>query len=548
MENILTKSNKGYNAALYCRLSRDDKNGNSESMSIQSQRDMLTAYAEEKGYNIVGSYVDDGYTGTDFNRPNWKRMIEDIENGKINMVITKDLSRLGRNYVITGQYTDFYFPENGVRYIAITDGYDSHHEDNDIAPFKNILNEMYAKDISKKVRSARKVAAKQGKFMGSKPPYGYLRSATDKHRLVVDDNVASIVRRVFNMFADGDSARNIGSILNRENIDTPNEYYFKQIGRSNPYPTKKAAWGSATVMTILRSQVYIGNIVQGKQKTASHKLKKRIRIDEKDWVIAEGMHEALIDSNTWARVQERIRVEKPVRTRISSKSEVSLFSGLVRCADCGGLMAYNVKTSHGKKYYVYRCQTYANNGTDTCTVHTTHESMLEEIILNDIKAYSKLVFTDENALIDRLMQANASHQQKAAGVLKSQTTDTRKKIIHIDNLIMNLFEKNVSGDISDLMFKNMSAKYEAEQSELRAKLERLEIDLSECESNANDVDRWVSRVKDCINIDVLNRGILVELIDSITVSEAYKIDGERRQDITIKYKFVGILDNEKVCS
>lgn len=548
MEYMASKSNKGYNCALYCRLSRDDKNGNSESMSIQSQRDMLTAYAEEKGYNIVGAYVDDGYTGTNFDRPNWKRMIEDIEKGKINMVITKDLSRLGRNYVITGQYTDFYFPEHGVRYIAITDGYDSHHEDNDIAPFKNILNEMYAKDISKKVRSARKVAAKQGKFMGSKPPYGYLRSATDRHRLVIDDNVAYIIRRIFAMFADGDSARNIGSILNREKVDTPNEYYFKQIGRSNPYPTKKAAWGSATVMSILRSQVYIGNIVQGKQKTASHKLKKRIRIDEKDWVIAEDMHEALIDSDTWNRVQERIGANKPVRVRINSKSEVSLFSGLVRCADCGGLMAYNVKTSHGKKYYVYRCTTYANNGSDTCTVHTTHESMLEEIILNDIKAYSKLVFSDESTLIDRLMKANATHQQKSAGVLKNQIADTRKKIIYIDNLLMNLFEKNVNGDVSDLIFKNMSAKYEAEQSELRVKLERLEFDLSECESNANDVDKWVSRIKDCINIETLNRGILVELIDSITVSETYKIDNERWQDVTIKYKFVGALDDKRICS
>ena len=223
-----------YRAALYLRLSRDDNNGNSESMSIQSQREMLISYANEHGYEVAGIYIDDGYSGTTYERPDFKRMIDDIKLGKINMVITKDLSRLGRNYVETGRYTDFFFPDNGVRYIAINDNYDTNKDDNDIAPFKHILNEMYAKDISKKIRSSRKVAAKQGKFMGSTPAYGYKRSASDKHKLVPDHEAAVVVKRIFQLYKNHENARQIADMLNREGIKTPQNYYYDSIGQENP--------------------------------------------------------------------------------------------------------------------------------------------------------------------------------------------------------------------------------------------------------------------------------------------------------------------------
>jgi len=538
-----------YNAALYCRLSRDDNNGNMESNSIQSQRDMLTGYAKEHGYNVYDCYVDDGYTGTMFdNRPNFQRMLDDIRLGRINMVLTKDLSRLGRNYIMIGQYRDFFFPEHGVRYIAINDGYDGLNEDNDIAAFKDILNEMYSKDISKKMRSARKVAAAQGKFMGRRPPYGYKRSETNKHALVIDERVSGVVKRIFALYAGGESARHIGCILTSEGILPPNEFYFRSLGQSNPYRSKLPVWGSASIMGLLKQQVYIGHTVQGKVFQASHKLKKRIVADPKDWIIVENTHEPLIDTDLWNSVQARIKSQKEQKKRsiikVSSLKEVSMFSGLVKCQDCGGLMAYNVKTTGNNKYYVYRCSTYANNGRGACSVHMIHQSALETVLLNDILHYAKLADSEESALIDRLMKANAATRLNSVKDCKKRLNDVKKRISDIDGLIKRLFEEKAAGNLPDTVFKKLVADYDTEQQGLNENLVTLNNELADCETKAGDITAWVSKIKECISLNTLDRPTLIELVEGITVSETYKVDGEKRQDVTIKYKFVGVLNND----
>ena len=344
--------------AIYLRLSRDDQNGGAESMSISNQRDMLMEYCEERRWKVYDIYVDDGFTGTNFERPGFQRMIEDIKEGYIGVVLTKDLSRLGRNYVMTGQYTDFFFPEHGVRYVAVNDSYDSAKEDNDIAPFKNILNEMYAKDISKKVRSVRKTSAKQGKFMGSKPPFGYIKSPEDKHLLVIDPPAAEIVKRLFREFAGGDSGRNIATKLNDEGVDTPAEYYFKQTGKRATRGGQQ--WGSMTIMQLLKNQVYIGNMVQGKRKVSSFKTKKRLVTNPDDWIIVEDTHEPIIDRLTWDCVQRRIgstrRAHSNNTIKVSGADEVNIFSGIIRCADCGAAMAFNRKVEKsGVVRRFYRC-------------------------------------------------------------------------------------------------------------------------------------------------------------------------------------------------
>lgn len=257
-----------HRVGIYLRLSRDDGNSNAESMSIVTQKQMLTDYVKERGWDLTETYIDDGYSGTTFDRPAFQRMLKDIEHGYIDCVITKDLSRLGRNYAKTGYYTEEYFLEHGVRYIAVNDNVDTMKDDNDIAPFKNILNEMYAKDISRKIRSARAVSARQGKFLGSKPPFGYTRCPTDKHKLIIDEKPAQIISRMFDMFASGDSGRHISDVFNNEGILSPRAYYYQQIGRENPL-NESMTRNSNTVMQLLKNPVYIGNMVQGKRRVTS---------------------------------------------------------------------------------------------------------------------------------------------------------------------------------------------------------------------------------------------------------------------------------------
>lgn len=281
------KLHDNYYVGVYCRLSRDDKNGNLESMSIANQRQMLIDFVTEKGWNLRDCYIDDGYTGTNFERPNFKRMICDAEAGKIDCIVTKDLSHLGRNYVQSGYYTDEYFIERGIRFIAINDNIDTDQENNDIAAFHHVLNEFYPKQVSKKVRQVKRASAQQGKFMGSQSPYGYQKSPEDKHVLIVDEEAAQVIRRLFYEFANGDSARMIAERLNTEKVDSPCFYHYAKIERVNPLSEQKNVWGSATVLQLLRNQVYIGNMVQGKRQVVSFKTKKVRQVDPENWIVVE---------------------------------------------------------------------------------------------------------------------------------------------------------------------------------------------------------------------------------------------------------------------
>ena len=544
---------KQYNAALYCRLSRDD--GKVESVSIQHQRDMLKAYAKEYGYEVYDIYADDGISGTTFDRPEFQRMISDIEHGNVNMVLVKDLSRFGRDHVKSGYYREDFFLNKGVRFIAIQDGYDSTQDDSGMTAIKDVFNEYHARETSKKVKAVRYNAAIQGKFMGSRTPYGYMRNPNNRHTLIADENVAAVVRKIFHMYSIGNSARHIAHILTQENIDPPNEYYFKSLGKSNPFSAKTNAWGAATLTVMLQNKVYIGHTVQGKAHTLSHKLKKRVHVDEKDWIIVENTHEPLIDLQTWENVQSRFereraarRVGKRTSTRVSSLKELSLFSGMLLCADCAGKMAYNVKSSDGRTYYLYRCSTYANNGRGACSVHAIHQTALETAVLDDIRHYATIALNDRQALIERLMKANASTRQQSMKDCNKKVSDTQKRIREIDGLAKGLFEEKLKGNIPDMLFKNMLADYEREQTELGENLITLRQELADCEANANDTTAWVEKIRQCISIDTLNRDILHELIDSITISESYKVGGKTQQDIIIKYKFVGFLAELKNCS
>lgn len=532
--------------AIYLRLSRDDMNGNTESMSISHQRDMLIAYCEERGWTVYDIYIDDGFTGTNFDRPGFQRMIKDIESGCINIVLTKDLSRLGRNYVMTGQYTDFFFPEHGVRYVAVNDSYDSDKDDNDIAPFKNILNEMYAKDISKKVRSVRQTSAKQGKFMGSKPPYGYVKSSDDKHVLVIDPPAAEIVKRLFNDFAGGDSGRNIAETLNEEGVDTPAEYYFKQTGKRATRGDNGGQWGSATIMQLLRNQVYIGDMVQCKRKVSSFKTKKRLVTDPDSWVIVEHTHEPIIDEYTWTCVQRRMDSTKraPANNRISVRDtdDTNIFSGIIRCADCGAAMTLVRKPrKSGNEKRLYRCSRYTNSGKSACSTHSIDAEVLESVILADIQHQAKDVVQDESKLLGRLLSYSGKEHQSKKAAQEKALRDAKCRIEFIEEASKRLFEEKITGNVPDGMFKKMLADYERELSELEDKAADMRHDLEASESGEADVQRWMALVKDCASIKRLDRATAYQLIDHVDVHEQADEYGHTIQNVQIKYNFVGCI-------
>lgn len=530
-------------AAIYLRLSRDDQNGKTESMSISNQRDMLMQYCEERGWKIYNIYVDDGFTGTNFERPGFQRMIENIKEGYISVVLTKDLSRLGRNYVMTGQYTDFFFPEHGVRYVAVNDSYDSDRDDNDIAPFKNILNEMYAKDISKKVRSVRQTSARQGKFMGSKPPFGYMKSSENKHLLVIDPPAAEIVKRLFREFAGGNSGRNIATKLNAEGIDTPAEYYFKQTGKRATRSDSGQQWGSTTILQLLRNQVYIGDMVQCKRKVSSFKTKKRLVTDPEDWIIIENTHEAIIDRMTWGNVQRRLDI---ARTRpnhaikVNSTDEVNVFAGIIRCAECGAAMAFNRKVEKsGVVQRLYRCSRYANSGSKSCSMHAIDADTLESIILSDIQYHAQTAIADEQRLIDRLLSFSGQEWRNEKAAQEKALRDATSRITFIEDASKRLFEEKIMGSVPDSLFRKMFSDYERELSELEAKVAELRQYTQKEESSESNVKIWMELIKECVSIDRLDRATAFQLIDNVAVHERTDGRGRKSQSIQVKYNFVG---------
>ena len=530
-----------YDVGIYCRLSRDDNNGNSESMSISNQREMLKAYVKDNGWSISDIYIDDGYSGTTFERPEFSRMIQDIEAGKINLVITKDLSRLGRNYVQTGQYTDFFFPRHGVRYIAVNDNHDSESDiDNDITPFKNILNEMYAKDISKKVKSARKTSAKQGKFMGSVTPFGYIKNPLNKYQLIPDEEAALIMQRIFKLFADGNAARHIADILNRESVSSPAIYYYSKLGKQHPNPKVSNTWTSSTISQLLTNEVYLGNMVQGKRAVTSFKTGERHFTDPSEWIVVEGTHEPLVDMETWEAVQKRKAVKYQM-TRICHTGEISLFAGLLKCSDCGSALVFNTKNMRGKTYMGYKCSRYIQHGKYICSIHSVSLELLEETILQDIQYNAKLAVSDHDRFIKRLMCLEKDEQEEKRLILERKMREANNRIKTVDGLSKKLFEDRYSGNVPDSIFKKMMSDYENERNELQNNIDYWKLELSKIKSADNNVSKWVENISKYTEIPSITRPVLLELIDSITVSEKQVVNGVPQQEIIINYKFIGNL-------
>lgn len=377
---------QSYSAAIYCRLSRDDGT-ESESNSIQTQKQILRRYAKENGYPVYDEYVDDGYSGTNFDRPEFKRMMNDIESGRVNVVLTKDLSRLGRNNALVAHYSEIYFPENDVRYIAVTDGIDTFRGDNEIMPFKSVVNEYYARDISRKIRSAFRIKAQNGEFTGSMPPYGYKKDPNNRHRLVPDEVTVDYARKIFELAVGGYNPYAIAKYLYENKVLKPRLYDNLREGRmriedmTNPYK-----WGESSVVKIIKNPVYLGHMVSHRNVTKSYKIKKRVNIPEEEWIEVKKTHEALIDESTYELAQKVIKVKK----KKDKDGKVQIFSGLLKCDTCGKNMAYSNPQSSTNPHAFYVCSHARRNGKNACTLHYIRYDALYSVVLKDLQRQVQL--------------------------------------------------------------------------------------------------------------------------------------------------------------
>ncbi len=524
------KGLKRYNVAIYCRLSKDDDLRNGESSSISTQKMILEQYVKERSWTIFDRYIDDGWSGTNYNRPDFQRMIEDIEQGKVNMVIVKDLSRLGRNYILTGQYTEIFFPDRNVRFIAVDDGVDTLNSNNDIAPFKNILNEMYAKDISKKIRSAVRAKKQKGEFLSNYAPYGYMKAPDNKNRLVVEESAAKTVKRIFEMARLGMGSKNIAKKLNEENVLTPMEHRHFLLGKAI---TDKKRWSPETVISILRSRIYLGDMVQGIYDCSRFKRTPNKRKDKEEWIVTPNMHEPLVDVDTWEYIQKCI----DGRFRPTKAKEIQLFAGFVKCADCGYAMAYS--GSHGIEQY--SCGQYRRHGKNFCSCHYIRKDILETVVLSDIKRYAHFVKTQREDLAKQLSSQSDCNIENEIKTMMAELKKLEARYSELNVIMKQLYEDNVNSKLSDERFYIFLTEYETEQNEIKQKIDDVKQNISLTENSRIDLSTWMNLIEKYTSVRKLNRTILSELIDKITVGETQIVDGKKTVDITIYYRFVGVI-------
>lgn len=522
--------NTTVDAGLYMRLSVEDETNN-ESTSIQTQRAMLTDHCRERGYRIVDCYVDDGQTGTNFERPEFQRMLRDIEAGKINTVICKDLSRFGRNYYEAGMYLDKYFVERNIRFIAIQDNVDSAKGGYDLTvPFLNMMNDYYARGISAKTKAAKQTRAKQGMFLGSKAPYGYQKDPADKHHLIVDDAAADIVCRIFDMAENGWGYFKIAKTLQAEGIPNPQSYADG---------THDTRWHITSVQKILQNPVYCGDLVQGRRGNRTMH-GKQIQKPEDEWIIVGNTHEPLVDREQWDTVQKQLKSRK----RSTKTGEVQMFAGLLFCADCGAALSFNAR--HRKTRPdggEYKCWRYMRYGKGICTSHYITLDQISAVVLEDIRRQARFAKYCRTGYMQLLMEEQQLRDAEEFAQQKEQAAQAQVRLSQIDTIIRKLLEQNAIGVISDNRFAAMIRDYEAEQTHLNETIRTYEELLHAHTESVENIERHVSLVEQYLNIRKLDARLLNRLIEKILVHQrGIDDDGCPLQVIEIYYRFIGKME------
>ena len=526
-------------AALYCRLSRDD-NMDSESNSIQNQRKILQKAAKDKGYTDTVFFVDDGITGTTMKRPGFQKMLTAIEAGYISAVFVKDLSRLGRNYIEVGKLTEEFFPLHDIRLVAVSDGVDSDEGEDDFTPFKNIMNEYYAKDISKKRRIVNKMKGNAGVPL-SPPPYGYIKNPDDPRFWVVEPEAAEVVRRIYCMALEGYGLAETAAQLAADGVVNPT-YYWRSRGtsrggsKSTVEPTK---WGHTTVKKILTLQEYCGDVINFKSYSKSYKMKKRIENPEENRAIFLNVHEAIIDRQTWEKVQvlqKGTRRKKPTVTQ-----EPSVFSGLLKCPECGGNLNFHFnQNNHDIKFF--SCQNH-NSGYRKCSkTHYIRLDFLEQVVLYEVKRLACFASEYENDFIKAMIGRSAKVAENAALRKQRELDALTARDRELDMLFERLYEDNVAGKIDDARFAKMSKRYEQEQGENAKKIKALRLELKKDESKRMDIDDFLETVRRYTDATTITKRMVAELIDHIEVYHAEKQDGVTNQRVVIYYNCIGAFD------
>lgn len=536
------KNNKKYNyggdvTALYARLSKDDDLVG-DSNSIVHQKEILAKYAKEHGFTNIEFYVDDGFSGTNFNRPDFQRMMADAEEGKISTVIVKDMSRFGRDYIMVGYYTEIYFSNLDIRFIAINDNVDSNIQtENDLTPFKNVFNEWYARDTSKKIRAVFKAKGNSGKHLSTNPPFGYKKDPNDKEKWIIDEEAAATVRRIFQMYVDGYRISEIGHKLTEEKVETPILYYMNRGIKTNARSEYPEIWDLMSIKYILSQTAYAGHTVNFQTAVKSYKTKKQVNLPRNQWVIFRNTQEAIIDEKTFGTVQQMRKVKR-ARTKYN---EPNMFSGLLYCADCGNHLTIQ-RVARNRKMDNFSCATYRKKKKGLCSCHRILVSDLETIVKEDLQKVCEYVFLHEKEFTDEYLSGSKRETIKFQSKTKAELKRLSERQEEIGRIIRKLYEDNVCGRITDERFDFLAKSYEDEGNDLKAKIQELQNALVLSAQNEEKLSKFLKVIKSYTEIEELTPEILNSFIEKIYIGETEKYNGRKMQEVEIIYKFVGAIN------
>ena len=535
-----------YNAGIYVRLSQEDMRAG-ESLSIEHQKLILTKYVREQGWNLVDTYVDDGFSGTDFNRPSVQRLLSDAQTGRINLIICKDLSRFGRNYIEVGQYIDYIFPLHNIRFIALNDNVDTANRDSnamEMMPVINLFNEWHASSTSKKIKAVNLANAKAGKYTCANAAYGYTKADDEKHTPIIDPEAAEVVRRIFKLRSQGMSPRAIGDQLNAENIPIPSDYRCQKKGIVNTKYTRHL-WTQVQIRQILDNPIYLGKLAMMRVTSVSYKNHKKVRKDPSEWVVTEDTHEAIISQELWDKVRE---AEKAVsHGKRDGKGVTQPLSGMLFCPDCG----YKMKAAGRKRTLksgelirecYYNCSSYVLHGKELCSTHYISQKQIEAVIIADIRPMAELVVKDEQPARAAFLSKKEQQTSRQSKADIKKLNDSKHRLAELENLMQSVYEDKVMGKIPEHICVSFLEKYEAEQQELRAVIADLEERLSAEKQDREDVEEFIRRLKKYVDVQTLTRELGLELIEYVTVG-AYTPNEPR--EINIYYKFLDKPLNDK---
>jgi len=547
-EYVMTRQST-YNVGIYVRLSQEDMR-EGESLSIENQKKMLTDYvSQQAGWNLVGIYEDDGYSGTNFDRPGVRQLLDDAKSGKINLILCKDLSRFGRNYIEVGQYIDYIFPSFNIRFIALSDNVDTLDRNStamDLMPIMNLFNEWHAANTSKKVRSVLAQNAKEGKYIASYAAYGYLKSDDEKHTPIIDEPAAQVVRRIFELRATGITPTQIAKKLNAEGIPIPSDYRAQMLGKPNMYKNTFHYWSHVAVRNILSNPIYIGNLAQQRYTTVSFKNHKSVRRSKDEWVIAEHTHEPIISQELWDKCQEVDRCAS--HGKIMKKGIVLPLNSLMFCPDCGAKMKLNghAKKKDGSVNYFYACGTYSRCGASTCTTHYISRKQIEKIVLADIHAKAKYVIENEDEARQEFLKRKETDGTKFLDDARQQLVKCQSRLSELKMMTQKVYQDKLLGKVPEELCLETLGQFRAEEAELTEKVKSLTATLEQDSKARDDIEAFICRLKQYADSPELTREMCVDLIEYVVIGDRPK-DKSTPRRIQIYYKLLdnGLADGEK---